>query len=85
VRLVLCWPFSTKREKANFIDGPFRARLPIMARKTSVKPKLTDAERHKRFVAMAREVGASDKAEDFERAFSTVARSKSKAKHTRKD
>jgi hypothetical protein len=33
------------------------------------KPKLTDAERHKRFVAMAREVGASDKPKDFDRAF----------------
>lgn len=36
------------------------------------KPKLPDAERHKRFVAMAREVGASDKAEDFDKAFKKV-------------
>jgi hypothetical protein len=57
----------------------------LMPRKSAAKPKLTDAERHKRFVAMAREVGASDKAEDFERAFSTVARPKAKAKSARKD
>ena len=36
------------------------------------KPKLTDAERHKRFVDMAREVEASEKPEDFEKAFKTV-------------
>jgi hypothetical protein len=35
-------------------------------------PKLTNAERHKRFVAMAREVGASDDPKDFERAFKKV-------------
>ena len=37
--------------------------------KTDRKPKLTDAERHKRFVAMARKVEASEKATDFDRAF----------------
>ena len=31
-----------------------------MPRKRGLKPKLTDAERHKRFVDMAHEVGASD-------------------------
>jgi hypothetical protein len=36
-------------------------------------PTLTDAERHERFVQMAREVGASDDAADFERAFDDVA------------
>lgn len=36
------------------------------------KPKLTDAERHKRFVDMAKEVGASDKQADFDRAFKAV-------------
>jgi hypothetical protein len=35
-------------------------------------PKLTDAERHARFKEMAREVEASDKPEDFERAFGKV-------------
>jgi len=45
-----------------------------MARKvaTKSKPKLTDAERHKRFVAMAREVEASDKHKDFDTAFKRV-------------
>jgi hypothetical protein len=47
-----------------------------MTRKAERKPKLTDAERHKRFKEMAREVGASDKAGDFEKAFKKVARSK---------
>lgn len=37
------------------------------------RPKLSDAERHKRFLDMAREVGASDKPKDFERAFKKVA------------
>jgi hypothetical protein len=41
--------------------------------KTARKPKLTDAERHKRFVAMAREVGASDDPQDFDKAFKKVA------------
>jgi len=40
------------------------------------KPKLTDAERHKRFLDMAREVGASDDPKDFEAAFKKVAISK---------
>jgi hypothetical protein len=33
------------------------------------KPKLTDEQRHARFVEMAREVEASEDPEDFERAF----------------
>ena len=36
------------------------------------KPKLTDAERHKRFVEMAREVEALDDRDAFERAFERV-------------
>ena len=36
------------------------------------RPKLTDEDRHKRFIEMAEEVGASTKAEDFERALSRV-------------
>lgn len=35
-------------------------------------PKLTDAERHKRFIDMAKEVGASDNPEDFDKAFHRV-------------
>lgn len=36
-------------------------------------PKLTDAERHKRFVDMAKEVEASERQEDFDKAFKKVA------------
>jgi hypothetical protein len=43
-----------------------------MNRKADRKPKLTDAERHRRFVEMAREVGASENPKDFERAFKKV-------------
>lgn len=32
-------------------------------------PKLTDAERHKRFIETAKKVEASDKIEDFDKAF----------------
>jgi hypothetical protein len=38
------------------------------------KPKLTDTERHKRFVDMAREVEASNDPKDFEKAFKKVIR-----------
>jgi len=40
------------------------------------KPKPTDAERHKRFVDMAREVQAYDDPKDFEKAFKQVAPTK---------
>lgn len=36
------------------------------------KPKLTDAERHKRFVETAREVEASEEPEAFDKAFEKV-------------
>lgn len=36
------------------------------------KPKLTAAERHKRFVDMAREVEASDDPKDFDKAFDKI-------------
>jgi hypothetical protein len=39
---------------------------------TKPKLKLTDAERHKRFVEMAREVEASDNPKDFDLAFEKV-------------
>ena len=44
-----------------------------MAAKTDHKPKLTDAERHKRFLEEARRAGASDDPEDFDRALKEVA------------
>jgi hypothetical protein len=37
-------------------------------------PKLSDAERHKRFLETAREVGASEDPKDFDRAFDRVTR-----------
>jgi len=37
------------------------------------KPKLTDAERHKRFVETARKVEASDDPEDFDKTLKTIA------------
>lgn len=45
-----------------------------MTRKSPVakKPKLTDAERHARFVEMAHKVEASDDPKDFEKAFKKV-------------
>jgi hypothetical protein len=45
-----------------------------MAEKTKAPPKLTDTERHKRFVDMAREVEASEKLKDFDEAFKKVTR-----------
>ena len=35
-------------------------------------PKLTDSERHNRFVEMAKKVEASDNSEDFDKAFSRL-------------
>jgi hypothetical protein len=37
--------------------------------KSKPEPKLTDAERHARFKEMAREVEASEREDDFDRAF----------------
>ena len=51
-----------------------------MAVKTDRKPKLTDAERHKRFLEEARRAGASDDPEDFDNALKKVAPSKRPAK-----
>jgi hypothetical protein len=43
-----------------------------MPKKHAPKPKLTDAERHQRFVDMAHKVEASENPEDFDRAFKKV-------------
>jgi hypothetical protein len=56
-----------------------------MTRKPSAKPKLTDAERHKRFLAMAREVEASDDPKDFEKAFDKVTGASRKQKTKSQD
>lgn len=47
-----------------------------MTRKSAAKPKLTDAERHKRFLEEARRAEASDDPEDFNKALKRVAPSK---------
>lgn len=47
-----------------------------MKPKTKPKPKLTDAERHARFIETAREVGASDDPKDFDKAFTQIAPAK---------
>jgi hypothetical protein len=47
----------------------------VMPRKSAAKPKLpplTDAERHARFVAMAREVGVDESSEARDRALEKV-------------
>jgi hypothetical protein len=44
-----------------------------MTPKLAPKPKLTAAERHARFVKMAMEVEASERPEDFDKAFKRVA------------
>lgn len=49
------------------------------------KPKLTDAERHKRFVETARAVGASDDPKDFDRAFDKVTGKATKKAPDQKD
>jgi hypothetical protein len=63
-------------------SGANHGRVPPMATKGKKRP-LTDAERHKRFVDMAREVGASDKAKDFDKAFRKVVTEKPKASKKR--
>lgn len=48
--------------------------------KTKNKPKLTDTERHARFVDMAHKVGASDDPKDFDKAFKKIARARPQSK-----
>jgi hypothetical protein len=55
-----------------------------MPRKSAAKPKLTDAERHKRFVEMAKQVGASDDTKDFDKAFKTVVGERAKTQSPKK-
>lgn len=43
-----------------------------MTKPQNKKPKLTDAERHARFVAMAREIGVDESPEAFDKAFERV-------------
>jgi hypothetical protein len=50
-----------------------------VATRTKRKP-LTDSERHKRFVEMARQVGASEDPKAFDAAFKRVTKAKPKPK-----
>jgi hypothetical protein len=50
---------------------------------TEKKPKLTDDERHKRFVETAKKVGASENLEDFDRAFERVVKPRPSAPRSR--
>jgi hypothetical protein len=50
-----------------------------MTNKTPKPPKLTDAERYKRFLDAAKAAGASDDPKDFETAFLKVAGPKSRS------
>jgi hypothetical protein len=43
-----------------------------MTKKPKRLPKLTDAERHKRFLETAREIEASEEPKDFDEAFNKV-------------
>jgi hypothetical protein len=45
---------------------------PKVDRRKPKKPKITDQERHKRFLETAREVGASDDPKDFDQVFTKV-------------
>lgn len=45
-----------------------------MAKPQGARPKLTDAERHARFVQTAREVGVDENPGAFDRAFDKVVR-----------
>jgi hypothetical protein len=51
-----------------------------MPRKSASKLKLTEAERHKLFVEMARKVQASNDPKDFEKAFKKIVTPKSAKK-----
>lgn len=55
-----------------------------MAAKKKPKPKLTDAERHKRFVELAREVGADESPSSFDRAFARVLHPPKRRQETKK-
>ena len=52
--------------------GNFRLALRMPKQPTAPKPKLTDAERHARFIETARQVEASEDPKDFDRAFERV-------------
>jgi len=55
------------------VVSPFCVRLFVMGKNSNTNPKLTDEERHKRFLEEARRAEASDDPEDFEKALKKVA------------
>jgi hypothetical protein len=55
----------------------------IKAQSKKQRPKLTDVERHKRFLETAEKVGASDNAKEFDKAFSSIVKSPSAPKNER--
>ena len=56
-----------------------------MSKKPTAKPKLTDEERHKRFIEVARKIEASDDPEDFEKALKKVILPQSDRQKTEKN
>jgi len=50
--------------------------------KTPKTPKLTDAERHKRFIEAAKKAEASDKLEDLERSLDNIIKPRPSSKQT---
>ena len=67
--------FITRRAGGFDLDINCHRRYPDMKVKPNPKskpPKLTDAERHARFVDTARKVGASEDPKDFDKAFRRV-------------
>jgi hypothetical protein len=54
-----------------------------MVGKPTSRPKLTDAERYKRFLEAAKAAGASDDPKDFDRAFAKVVEAKRIIGHTK--
>jgi hypothetical protein len=54
-----------------------------MTSKPKREPKLTDEERHERFLKMAEEVEASDDPDAFDQAFQAVARPSAKPETAR--
>lgn len=52
-----------------------------MTTQRTPKPKLTDEERHRRFLETAREVQASEDAEDFDKAFAKVTKKAGETDH----
>ena len=47
---------------------------PVANKKAQSRPKLTDADRHARFVETARKVGADERPEEFDKVFTKIAR-----------